>query len=239
MPIFDEDTPRWVRALLWGIAALVVAVVALVVTLVVVLQDDDGRGPTPTPQTGSPSASTPEAGECPPLPASDEIPNELTVSEWTTLPNGLTAPTSPDVGPAREKGRVHSCFAKSPMGAAMSTVWFVVESSGSVDEEMADQMWLRLSAATKEFAEQGGIEFEADPPNRDIELIGYRFVDVQEERVIGEILFHDLSADTFTGVTQIQVWEDGDWRVDKSPSGEVDTRVVTDSSAFMALNGPS
>ncbi|MFS3130633.1 hypothetical protein ACLM5J_19685 [Nocardioides sp. Bht2] len=239
MAFLDEETPGWVRGVLALLALLVVAVVALVVVVVMNMSDDTKDDRDTAAVTGSPSVA-PSACD---LPSGDQRPPSAAPTvAWVTLSNGDRGPRSEAFGPAAEKDRVHSCFAKNPTGAALSATWYILDTGQNVDAAMGEQLWSRVSEKTRseerKKSEVWNGQDEGEDEARPLTILGFRVVDSTPDRVVVEVLVEDVTSSQRIGFTFAQVWEAGDWRTD-APAGRMEdaVRLVEDSSAFLFWDG--
>ncbi|MBU2698559.1 hypothetical protein [Pimelobacter sp. 30-1] len=133
MPLFEEDTPGWVRATVLSLAAAVVALVALVAFLLIGTGGDDpDAGPTPSPSGSSGATSSSTCG----LPDGDQtVPTAAPADVTWEVVNGIALPRSAAFGPGEVSsgGKDRSCFAHSPMGA----VFFALNGSAKYGKDQS------------------------------------------------------------------------------------------------------
>lgn len=150
MPVFEEDTPRWVRLVIVAAIATVVALVLAVVLVVAMLQGDVD---VPRAERDEPAASSGGASSsvCGLEDGDQSMPTAAPDAEWDLI-HGFAVPRSAMYGPGviSDDGTERSCFARSPLGA----VFFLLNLPASVDMDQSggENVGFRVLAYTGDTA---------------------------------------------------------------------------------------
>ena len=113
-----------VRVMWWAASGAVILFAVLGLVAVIVFGGDNdpaNAGPsTPATDPVSTAASPPtgNTGNCPTMPANDNVPTAAPDAAWE-LTNGTALPTAPEVGPRTIEGPIARCFAHSPTGGCV------------------------------------------------------------------------------------------------------------------------
>ena len=117
--IIEEDTPRWVRWTLLGVALVVLTIVGAFVWLLDPFSSHEAALPA-SPASTATSAAT-SSSTCG-LPDGDQaVPTKAPQASWDQVGN-LLLPSSPALGPGHANGTARTCFAHSPAGAVMAAL---------------------------------------------------------------------------------------------------------------------
>lgn len=229
MNINDEETPAWVRWTLGAVALTLVGATALGGWLL--LKGD----PEPAAPPSSVADHTATTSPCRLTGVSQRVPSKAPKVTWKTLPNGSRGPVHATAGPGQADDGVHSCFAKSPTGAALATGWLWLDAAQPSDARRSLRLLSRATAATEKRMRAEAPEGESSEGAEPMTVAGFRFVDVQPTRVTVEMLCETHESLVRFGVTLTAAWEDNDWRIDMP--GQPAARVLDDSSGFLLFEG--
>lgn len=209
-------------------AAGVVLVLIVLAGFLVFTGDDDapdtapdaGRAPTSS-TAPTTSTDTSAEGECD-LPADDQtIPTTAPATSWT-LVGTIAAPSSPTAGPATTISAtgLRSCYARTPTGALFAAANFLALVNNpdtltvGVDELAADgpgrDLLLELARTNPTAVLGSGTGFQ---------VAGYTFLSATQDATSISIAVGNTGG--LAGVPLTVVWQDGDWKVDLPPDGNV------------------
>jgi len=193
----------------------------------------------PAPQPSQPPADgvdeqAPVAGEsvCGLEPGAQAIPTTAPDAQWQLV--GTTAvPIDPDgagPGTTTDDGFA-SCFSHDPTGALFAGInWWAQTLNGR-----AVQVYEELTAATPErdAALEQGLDESTDGVGQ---IAGYRFVDVDDDRVIIELAFRAPTGQFFSVSTPMR-WEEGDWKLVVPSTGDASVGALPDLTGFTPWSG--
>lgn len=184
--------------------ALVLVLLAVVVSIVLAFVAPANKTPTAQPQTsteptqGTPSATAsgaPTAGGKCNVPAGDmsfepKMPADL---KWVA-DKGFTWPVSATVGPTKTEGPAGSCYARSPLGAALYvTNFFNRTLTGGTDEGWKARRAEMLAAGTTN--------------------VGFVVDYFDGDKATASVVLRTTAGQTvFKKVTLNLVWENDDWK---------------------------
>lgn len=194
--------------------------------------DDVGPTSEPTPSTTPEQAIGPGVSTCGLAPGTPAIPASPPEADWQLV--GTTAtPSDPDgAGPgvSTDDG-FHSCFSHNPTGALFAGInWWAQSFNGR-----SVQVFEELTADTPERA--AGLEQGLDESVGGVgQIAGYRFVDVEENRVVVELAFQTPDGQ-FVSVPTPMRWEDGDWKYVVASTGGSGVGPLPDLTGFTAWSG--
>lgn len=208
-------------------AAVVLVLVVLAGFLTFTGGDDDGAA-APAPSTSSASGSTsagPSAtassGDCDPPTGDAAVPVEAPDTQWE-LVGTVAAPSSADAGPTvtdPDTG-VRSCYARTPTGALFAATNFLAAVNNPDT----------LVAAVEDLAAAGPgrdtlLELARTDPTAVLgtgtgfQVAGFTFLSATEDVTSVSIAIGNTGG--LAGVPLTVVYEDGDWKVDLPPDGDV------------------
>lgn len=246
-PYGDDAAPGrspWRRP---GFIASGVVLAGLLITALVLLvlppAEPGPAAPAPAPSASAPAPQptepaepdpAPVAGEsvCGLQPSSQTVPTAPPDAQWQLV--GTTAvPTDPGgagPGTTTDDGFA-SCFSHDPTGALFAGInWWAQTLNGR-----AVQVYEDLTAATPE--RDAALEQGLDDSTGGVgQIAGYRFVDVDDDRVLVELAFQTPDGQLFSVPTPMR-WEDGDWKFVISPSGDIGMGPLPDLSGFTPWSG--
>lgn len=207
------------------VLVLAVVIVALVLSFTAPVKEGAPSAGGPASAPPSPAASSTQqpsgAGSCD-VPAGDtsfrpRLPADL---GWASL-NGLSWPVSHTVGPTKTQSTYPVCFARSPLGAALSGTNFLYQS------------WAGdLRAATDFYAidSPGKAALEAMPKTDNAKKLsdagwtaaGFMVDAFTPEEAQVNVVFSTPGSQTgYTGFPLTLDWVDGDWRIKVLDSGSL------------------
>jgi hypothetical protein len=210
----------------WAAIAIVAAVVLLAGWVVVTGGDDDDNG-----GAGGPSSTTTPArsddddgealgeGECPDMPAGDEIPETGPEVDWEIV-YGAALPFSEDHGPAVVDGDIARCYSHTPTGALIAALQ--IEYRVLLARQGVDVVEEQTTAGAGQDVLIDALEERGWSPAQPGELCqtaGFRFVTYTSEEAVIAIAARCAASGNLQ-LTELRVrWEDGDWRQVLQPDG--------------------
>lgn len=211
---------RWKR--IWPWVALGIVVLALVLAVVSALLPRADSDPEPSPSQAPSTAptSTESSGTCD-MPESDSsaVPDDL---RWEAAA-GVTWPVSDSLGPTSSENGLPTCFARSPIGAALAAT-SMVYSQASVPSATAMEFYL-VDAPGRDaaLADAAGEESFAENLQRaGLTLAGFDVVEYTNARATVDLVFASPDASTGYGaITVILEWTGDDWRLRPLDDGTV------------------
>ncbi len=205
----------------WWISLGIVMVVAILAVVIFVKPAPK----TPAPIADSTASATAEAvGRCN-VPQGDTsskpaMPKDL---RWTAA-KGWTWPVSDTYGPTQDKDGYGVCFARSPLGAALTAVSFN-SSANTLNVKEATDIYVMESPGKEVYRRTLGQDSKAETPTV---FAGFS-VDsfTPEEAQITVVFATDKSTTGYAGIPETFRWVDGDWKLKVLDDGRFMTGQTT------------
>ena len=230
------EQPWWMRTpILVGVVLVVVALLAGGGLLLFggSSESADNAGPAPaSDKTAAQSSSLcdlPDGSMEPPTAAPED-------TRWVIAENGVAVPSVPRVGPGDVSPNGYRyCFARNPLGAVVSAMWFAVD----VENHNLDR---KAFAADRLAGMQEQLEFVDEPSPADtggVEFRGFRFptTPTRDEATV-ELLVFVMEFQELRSVTAHLVWDTSDWRL-KFPAPSLEVVSQADASEFVEWADPA
>ena len=227
------------RVVLAG-ALLVVAGLSVTAFL---LGRGDGRLPSPGPVASGPLAVT-EPG------VSQSRPPVVDAEPLTAAPQGVTwelfqgvaLPTSSTDGPTRIDGPVHAGFSRTPTGALLADMQI---SSRILVDRQVDSIRRVVQAQLVEGPGKtaylnliGQLTENVPPATGYAQIAGFRYITFTPDLAVISRATRDQGGRTQVSTDTVR-WVDGDWKLDRPPSGLQQPQVVQDLAGYVPWSGVS
>jgi hypothetical protein len=147
----------------------------------------------------------------------DEVPSEPPAdARWVAVGNG-EAPEVEGVGPGRVGNGVHSCFARSPLGAVLAAMWWILDSSNpDVNRELLAESRIIEDGRARDL-------IASSPPDAGIgdghfagfSVLGIPTPDVVEVDILARA---SRSSPVYPAHRILLVWQHGDWVMNEGPN---------------------
>lgn len=147
----------------------------------------------------------------------DEVPSEPPAdARWVAVGNG-EAPEVEGVGPGRVEKGVHSCFARSPLGAVIAAMWWILDSSNpDVNRELLAESRIIEDGRARDL-------IASSPPDAGIgdghiagfSILGIPTPDVVEVDILARA---SRSSPVYPAHRILLVWQHGDWVMNEGPN---------------------
>lgn len=208
-------------------AGIVLVLVLLVVIVAIVLSFVAPADPESSPSKGGTAAQAPirettkTGGKCG-VPAGDTslrpaAPKDLS---WASL-NGLTWPVSRTVGPTKTQDQYPVCFARSPLGAALSGTNFLYQAWAGNLRSAADFYVIESPGKTtlKNTSQTDNAKKLAEAGWTAAGFIVESFT--RDEAQINVVFSTPGSQTGYTGFPLTLAWQNDDWRLEVLDSGNL------------------
>lgn len=174
--------------------------------------DDD---PTPTPPSESATTSTSDASSACGLPDGDQsVPTSAPTTTWY-LNGTLVSPKSKQYGPAKVSSSIHSCFARSPLGAVFASANAAADiANAKVDKKMfLETRAARTAGYAQALAALGN---DDEGSGGGVQFAGFRVDSSISDAATVQLVVVATEGPTnggFTAITYNVVWKSGDWQI--------------------------
>jgi hypothetical protein len=204
----SSEQPVWKRTTsLLTVSLVVVAVLATVAIWKRAGGDDDQQATTAAAKTSSSCGYS----------DSDEVPSEPPAdARWVAVGNG-EAPEVEGVGPGRVEKGVHACFARSPLGAVLAAMWWILDSSNpDVNRDLlAESRIIEDGRAQDLIASSPPDEGIGDGHFVGFSVLGIPTPDVVEVDILARA---SRSSPVYPAHRILLVWQRGDWVMNEGPN---------------------
>lgn len=237
----DRSPRRWTL-----IASAMLAGLILVGAVFIVVSDGSGDGQagdtaSPRPSaSGSASQSVTQPQSCGATDKEQDLPSTTPDDVSWNIWHGAALPKSKSAGPVKadKKTGVTSCYARTPMGAAMASInigirlGLAAPDTAIVDEQVADGPYKeKLRQVVKGYA----------APDSKAQIAGFRVITYDRSNATISLAAGD-SADGYAESRGTVAWQDGTWRLvatadDLEP--ETSWRQIESLDGYVELKGVS
>lgn len=210
----------------WLFIAAGIVVIALVLTIAGLVWPRDSDEPTtePTPSQSEPASSassTPEDGACG-MPENDSstVPDDL---RWEAA-SGVTWPVSDSLGPASSEDGLPTCFAHSPVGAALAatSIMFALAENTPADVMAFYAVESPGRDALIAASTGGAGEFAQNLRTAGLSLVGFQVLEYSGDRATVALVYSAPGTVTgYQGTPLTLEWVDGDWRLKPLDDGSL------------------
>jgi len=199
------------------------------------------------------SASTPQLAVKAPTPAASSTGCSLpagdqsvatatpTGTQWT-LVGTMAAPTSAVYGPQRSTGGLHTCFARSPLGALYAAVNFWAASTAEPSEVVLQRLAADTPSKARAVRAAGSVgksgngirvQFAA----LKLQMAGFAMSSYSQDSATMSLAFRTQDG-TLISLPTVMQWQNGDWRYVVAPGGGVPGGGhIPDLSGYLAWSG--
>jgi len=242
---YDGEQAPWWAERRFITAAAVVAFIAVLGIAAAVIGVGGKRAPATsaaTPQAAAKAPPTPTSSTGCSLPAGDQsVPTATPTGTQWTLVGTMAAPTSAVDGPQRSTGGLHTCFARSPLGALYAAVNFWAASTAQPNEIVLERLAADtpIKARLVRLAAQGkvGEAARAQTAGLKLQVAGFAVSSYTQDTASMSLAFRNHDG-TLISLPTVMQWQNGDWRYVVAPSGGVPGGAqIPDLSGYLTWSG--
>jgi hypothetical protein len=233
----DEDRPFW-KQRGWLVSAAFLALILVAGSITVIVSSPEGNGASRPGAISGPLTTKLPAGATRPADCRtddrDQQPPTRPPADvtWRML-NGANIPVSAGAGPLREYGSLLWCFAHTPMGAVMAANIVSRYMSGNdwktaVDQQILPGVGRDVFAAKRASITTTNQQYTANS------IAGFTVLSYSPATATVRLLIRQPD-NSYVATSLTVVWDNGDWKLEPSPDGQLYTTVsrVADATGFV------